>query len=66
MNRIKVYDTHTEIINGLFVDIKDEKEYITKNDIEELLKSTIGGADMNSPSNREVTLFISEEGMYSR
>ena len=25
MNRIKVYDTHTEIINGLFIDIPDEE-----------------------------------------
>ena len=25
MSRIKVYDTHTEIINGLFIDIPDEE-----------------------------------------
>ena len=25
MSRIKVYDTHTEIINGLFIDILDEE-----------------------------------------
>ena len=25
MSRIKVYDTYTEIINGLFIDIPDEE-----------------------------------------
>ena len=62
MNRIKVYGTYTEIINGLFVDIENEKSSITKNDIEELLKSIIGGADIINPSNREVVLFSSAEG----
>ena len=28
MSRIKVYDTHTEIINGLFIDIPDEAPFI--------------------------------------
>ena len=28
MSRIKVYDTHTEIINGLFIDISDETPFI--------------------------------------
>ena len=62
MNRIKTYDAYTEITNGLFVDIEDKKDYITKNDIEELLKSTIGGADIINSSNREVVLFSSAEG----
>ena len=63
MSRIKVYDTHTEIINGLFIDTENKKHSITKNDIEEVLQSVIGGADMNRSSNREVTLFFNEEGM---
>jgi len=63
MSRIKVYDTYTEIINGLFIDIEDKKDSIAKNNLKESLESVIVGADMNSPSNREVTLFIREEGM---
>ena len=67
MNRIKVYDTHTEIINGLFIDIEDKKDSIAKDNLKETLKETLDfkarRAGMNSPSNREVTLFISEEGM---
>ena len=32
MSRIKVYDTHTEIINGLFIDIPDEEfTFLLKN-----------------------------------
>lgn len=32
MSRIKVYDTHTEIINGLFIDIPDEEfTFLPKN-----------------------------------
>lgn len=60
MTRTKVYDTHTEIINGLFIDTENEKSSITKNDIEELL---IEIADIDRISNREVTLFSSAEGM---
>lgn len=63
MSRIKVYDTHTEIINGLFIDTENKKHSIVKNDIQEVLQSVIGGADMNRSSNREITLFISEQGM---
>ena len=63
MSRIKVYDTHTEIINGLFIDTENKKYSIVKNDIQEVLQSVIGGADMNRSSNREITLFISEQGM---
>ena len=63
MSRIKVYDTHTEIINGLFIDTENKKHSIVKNDIQEVLQSVIGGADMNRSSNREITLFISEQGI---
>ena len=63
MSRIKVYDTHTEIINGLFIDTENKKHSIIKNDIQEVLQSVIGGADMNRSSNREITLFISEQGI---
>ena len=34
MSRIKVYDTHTEIINGLFIDIPDTIT-VTRNPNEE-------------------------------
>ena len=63
MSRIKVYNTHTEITNGLFIDTENKKHSIVKNDIQEVLQSVIGGADMNRSSNREITLFISEQGM---
>ena len=60
MSRIKVYDTHTEIINGLFIDIENEKSYITKNNIEELLIEVF---DTNNPSDREVVLYSGPEGL---
>lgn len=63
MSRIKVYDTHTEIINGLFINTENEKHSIIKNDIEKVLQSVIGGADMNRSSDIEITLFCNEEGM---
>ena len=63
MSRIKVYDTYTEIINGLFIDIEDKKDSIAKDNLKETLDFKARRAGMNSPSNREVTLFISEEGM---
>lgn len=59
MSRIKVYNTHTEIINGLFIDTENKKHSIVKNDIQEVLQFVIGGADMNRSSDREITLFIS-------
>ena len=58
MSRIKVYDTHTEIINGLFVDIENEKSSITKNDIEEILVKI---TDTNNTSDREIILYSSLE-----
>lgn len=63
MSRIKVYNTHTEITNGLFINTENKKHSIVKNDIQEVLQSVIGGADINRSSNREITLFISEQGM---
>ena len=63
MSRIKVYNTHTEITNGLFIDTENKKHSIIKNDIQEVLQSVIGGADMNRSSDREITLSISEQGM---
>ena len=63
MSRIKVYDTYTEIINGLFIDIEDKKDSIAKDNLKETLDFKARRAGMNSPSNREVTLFVSEEGM---
>ena len=63
MSRIKVYDTYTEIINGLFIDIEDKKDSIAKDNLKETLDFKARRAGMNSPFNREVTLFISEEGM---
>ena len=56
MSRVKIYDTYTEITNGLFVDIENEKSSITKNDIEEVLKSVVAETyrqitDMNSVVN---------------
>ena len=56
MSRIKVYDTHTEIINGLFIDTENEKDSLTKNDIEEVLKTMVAETyrqitDMNSVVN---------------
>ena len=51
----------TEIINGLFIDTENKKHSIVKNDIQEVLQSVIGGADMNRSSNREITLFIRDE-----
>ena len=63
MSRIKVYDTYTEIINGLFINIEDKKDSIAKDNLKETLDFKARRADMNSPSNREVTLFVSEEGM---
>ena len=63
MSRIKVYDTYTEIINGLFIDIEDKKDSIAKDNLKETLDFKDRRAGMNSPFNREVTLFISEEGI---
>ncbi len=63
MSRIKVYDTHTEITNGLFIDTENKKHSIVKNDIQEVLQFVIGGADMTRSSNREITLFISGQGI---
>ena len=63
MSRIKVYDTHTEITNGLFIDTENKKHSIIKNDIQEVLQSVIGRVDMNRSSDREIALFISEQGM---
>ena len=60
MSRIKVYGTYTEIINGLFVDIENEKSSITKNDIEEILVKI---TDTNNTSDREIILYSSLEGL---
>ena len=62
-NTVINHDTYAEITNGLFIDIENKKHSIIKNDIEKVLQSVIGGADMNRSSNREITLFISEQGM---
>ena len=35
MSRIKVYDTHTEIINGLFIDTENKKHSITRDNLKE-------------------------------
>ena len=56
MSRIKVYETHTEIVNGLFIDTENEKDSLTKNDIEEVLKTMVAETyrqitDMNSVVN---------------
>ena len=63
MSRIKVYDTYTEITNGLFIDTENKKHSIVKNDIQEVLQSVIGGADMTRSSDREITLFINGQQM---
>ena len=63
MSRIKVYDTHTEITNGLFIDTENKKPPIIKKDIEEVLQYVIGGADMTRSSDREITLFINVQEM---
>lgn len=57
MSRIKVYDTYTEIINGLFIDIPVPDDIIAQ------LRPRIIGADTNNPSNREISLFTNEERM---
>ena len=63
MSRIKVYNTHTEITNGLFIDTENKKHSIIKNDIQEVLQFEIGGADMTRSSDREITLFINGQEM---
>ena len=63
MSRIKVYNTHTEITNGLFIDTENKKPPIIKKDIEEVLQFEIGGADMTRSSDREITLFINGQEM---
>ena len=63
MSRIKVYNTHTEITNGLFIDTENKKPPIIKKDIEEVLQYVIGGADMTRSSDREITLFINGQQM---
>ena len=64
MSKIVIeYDTYFEIKNGLFIDTENKKHSITRDNLKKSLESVIGGADMNSPSNREVTLFINEERM---
>ena len=57
MSRIKVYDTYTEIINGLFIDNPVPDDIIAQ------LRPRIIGADTNNPSNREISLFTNEERM---
>ena len=63
MSRIKVYDTYTEIINGLFIDIEDKKDSIAKDNLKETLDFKARRADTNNPSNREISLFTNEERM---
>ena len=63
MSRIKVYNTYTEITNGLFIDTENKKRSIIKNDIQEVLQFEIGGADMTRSSDREITLFINGQEM---
>ena len=63
MSRIKVYDTYTEIINGLFIDIPDEEFTFLPDDLITQLRPRIIGADTNNPSNREISLFTNEERM---
>ena len=60
MSKVKIYDTYTETINGLFVDIENEKSSITKNDIEDLLIKVF---DTNNTSDGEVILYSSSEGL---
>lgn len=62
MSNIKTYDTYIEITNGLFVDIEDEKDYILKNNIEDVFKSIVVGADIVNSPNREVVLFSGSGG----
>ena len=54
MSRIKVYDTHTEIINGLFIDIpasrniiRDECEGITREQFEAAYLRQSDGPDFD-------------------
>ena len=63
MSRIRTYITYTEVTNGLFVDIENEKPSITKNDIEEVLKSVVAGADVINSSDREIVIYSSAEGL---
>ena len=36
MSRIKIYDTYTEITNGLFIGIEDKKDSIAKDNLKKL------------------------------
>lgn len=60
-NQVINHDIYTEIINGLFVDIENEKSSITKNDIEEVFKSVVAGADVINSSDREIVIYSSRE-----
>ena len=54
MSRIKVYDTHTEITNGLFIDTENKKHSIIKNDIQEVLQSVKGIRQFNKAMQEEI------------
>ena len=54
MSRIKVYDTHTEITNGLFIDTENKKHSIIKNDIQEVLQSVKGMRQFNRAMQEEI------------
>lgn len=60
-NQVINHDIYAEIINGLFVDIENEKSSITKNDIEEVFKSVVAGADVINSSDREIVIYSSRE-----
>ena len=63
MSKIKVYDTYTEITNGLFIGIEDKKDSIAKDNLKETLNFKARRAGINRLSNMGITLFTSEEGM---
>lgn len=54
MSRIKVYNTHTEITNGLFIDTENKKHSIIKNDIQEVLQSVKGMRQFNRAMQEEI------------
>ena len=59
MSKIIEHDTHTEIVNGLFIDKKDS---IAKDNLKETLDFKVRRAGINNLSNMEITLFTSGEG----
>ena len=62
MSKIKTYDTYTEIPNGLFRDIENEKNLTLKDGIEEVLKSIVERDNIIYSPDREMIFFSSAEG----